>query len=76
MPPSLDIAAINDSKVHDMDALARTPRSNLSTEEVKALDREAILDALAEKQDPDKLKNLTPKAGEVFKPPAATIITT
>ena len=76
VPPNLDIAAINDSKVHDIDALARTPRSNLSTEERKVLDREAVLDALADKQDPDKLKNLTPKAGQVFKPPAATMIST
>lgn len=40
------------------------------------LDREAVLDALAEKHDADKLKNLTPKAGQAFKPPAATRITT
>ena len=59
-----------------MDALQRTPRSQLSTEERKAVDREAVLDALADKIDPDKLKNLTPKAGEVFKPPTATMIST
>ena len=37
---------------------------------------QALPRARFEKQDPDKLKNLTPKAGEVFKPPAATMITT
>ena len=75
-PPDLNIAAINDSKVHDVDALAKTPRSQLSSEEKKVLDREAVLDALAEKHDSEKLKNLTPKAGEAFKPPAATRIST
>ena len=76
VPPILDITAINDSKVHDIDALARTPRSNLSAEEKKVLDREAVLDAIADKQDPEKLKNITPKAGQPFKPPTATRITT
>lgn len=30
VPPSLDMAAINDSLVHDMDALHSTPRGQLS----------------------------------------------
>lgn len=76
VPPSLNIGAINESQVHDIDTLAKTPRSDLSQEERKALDRVAVMDAIAEKHDPEKLKNLTPKAGQPFKPPAATQITT
>ena len=76
VPPSLNIGAINESQVHDIDTLAKTPRSDLSQEERKALDRVAVMDAIAEKHDPEKLKNLTPKAGQPFKPPAATMITT
>ena len=75
-PPDLNIAAINDSRTHDIDVLAKSPRSQLSQEEKKVLDRAAISDALAAKQEPDKLKNLTPKSGQPFKPPAATQITT
>ena len=57
-----------------MDALARTPRSQLSQEDRQAIDREAVLDVISNKSDPDKLKNLTPKKGQPFKPPAATRI--
>ena len=72
VPPTLNMNAINDSKVHDLDALAATPRSQLSNTEKQALDREAVLDAISNKSDPDKLKKITPKAGEKFKPPTAT----
>ena len=62
-PPDLNIAAINDSRTHDIDVLAKSPRSQLSQEEKKVLDRAAVSDALAAKADPDKLKSLTPKNG-------------
>jgi len=74
VPPSLDIAAINDSINFDMDALAATPRSQLSNSERQAVDREAIMDAIGTKSDPDKLKKVTPKAGEKFLPPTPTRI--
>ncbi len=74
VPPSLDLAAINDSQVRDLDNLARTPRSQLSREDRQAIDREAVLDVISQKSDPDKLKNLTPKKGQPFKPPSATRI--
>ena len=62
-PPNLNIGAINDSRTHDVDVLAKSPRSQLSQEERKILDRAAVSDALADKHDPDKLKSLTPKQG-------------
>ena len=58
-----------------MDELSRTPRNQLTPTERQAVDREAILDAISNKSDPDKLKNVTPKNGEPFKPPAATRLT-
>ena len=54
---------LNDSREHDIDVLAKSPRSQLSQEEKKVLDRAAVSDALAAKADPDKLKSLTPKNG-------------
>ena len=75
VPPTLDMAAINDSINFDMDALAATPRSQLSNPERQAVDREAIMDAINTKSDPDKLKKVTPKAGEKFLPPTPTRIT-
>ena len=62
-PPEINIAALNDSRTHDIDVLAKSPRSQLSQEEKKVLDRAAVSDALAAKADPDKLKSLTPKNG-------------
>ena len=47
VPPALDIAAINDSQAHNMDALHRTPRSALSGSQKEALNREAVLDAIS-----------------------------
>ena len=72
VPPSLPLGAINDSQVHDMDALSRSPRTQLTPTERRAVDREAILDAISNKSDPDKLKAVTPKNNEPFKPPSAT----
>lgn len=74
VPPSLDLGAINDSYRHDVNALAATPRSQLSTEEKNVVDRAAVLDAISDKSDPDKLKKLMPKAGEKFAPPTSTRI--
>ena len=62
-PPNLNLGAINDSGTHDIDVLAKSPRSQLSQEERKILDRAAVSDALADKHDPEKLKRLTPRQG-------------
>lgn len=75
VPPQLNIGAINDSMVNDMDTLRATPRSHLSKEERNAVDREAVLDAIAAKRDPDQMQKIIPKAGETFKPPKVTRLT-
>ena len=76
MPPALDLNAINASKddgpinATDLERLSRTPRSSLSQKEKNAVDGLAIRDVLESKHDENMLEKVTPKAGEVFKPPA------
>lgn len=53
-----------------LDILSRTPRSNLSQAEKNQVDGLAIRDVLESKADENLLKNVTPKEGQVFKPPA------
>ena len=73
IPPSLNLNAINGSVAStDLDNLAHTPRSQLSNQEKREVDRAAVLDAISAKSDPDKLKNMTPRSGQKFKPPTAT----
>ena len=50
--------------------LSRTPRSSLSQKEKNAVDGLAIRDVLESKHDDNMLEKVTPKAGQVFKPPA------
>ena len=72
VPPSIDLNAINASNDGPMNAadLSRTPRSSLSQKEKNAVDGLAIRDVLESKHDDKMLEKVTPKAGEVFKPPA------
>lgn len=63
VPPPLNIAAINDSVTNDIDRLAATPRSNLSASQRQAVDREAVLDAISQRSDPNMLEKVTPKNG-------------
>ena len=73
-PPSLDLNNVANNAINDgpMNAaeLARTPRSSLSQKEKNAVDGLAIRDVLESKHDDKMLEKVTPKAGEVFKPPA------
>lgn len=73
-PPSLDLnnvanTAINDGPMNAAE-LARTPRSSLSQKEKNAVDGLAIRDVLESKHDENMLEKVTPKAGQVYKPPA------
>ena len=54
----------------ELDQLSRTPRSSLSQKEKNAVDGLAIRDVLEAKHDENMLKKVTPKAGQVYKPPA------
>lgn len=59
----------------DLEQLSRTPRSSLSQKQKNLVDGAAIRDVIESKHDPDMLKNVTPKAGEVYKPPAPIKVT-
>lgn len=79
MPPSLAInepSASGTSRVSSrIEELARTPRSSMSDSEKRELSKEALLQALQDKHDPDLLKKVTPQAGQPFKPPAPPSVT-